>query len=142
MSCAHSLTNNGQLSSAMNGVGFGPFLLLDYHYWETLPFEKIALHYETRFKFIHKCYRYRLKAYKLGCANKDLWDLWGLCAPISIIVVYRVELLPVILLGLNNNCTVVCLSAESYTSYWGFLCNIQLPVILIVSIGKWIHWLV
>ena len=22
--------------------------------------------------------------------------------------------------------TVVCLSAESYTSYWGFLCNIQL----------------
>ena len=32
VSCAHSLTNNGQLSSAMNGVGFGPFLLLDYHY--------------------------------------------------------------------------------------------------------------
>ena len=35
--------------------------------------------------------------------------------------------------------TVVCLSAESYTSYWGFLCNIQLPVILIVSTGKYIH---
>ena len=34
--------------------------------------------------------------------------------------------------------TVVLLSVESYTSYWGFLCNIQLPVILTASIWKYL----
>ena len=35
--------------------------------------------------------------------------------------------------------TVVFLSVESYTSCWEFLCNIQLPVILTISMRKSFH---
>ena len=41
---------------------------------------------------------------------------------------------------LISNSTVVFLSVESYTSCWGFLCNIQLPVILTISMRKFLSY--